>query len=206
MAERDFTWRVGKNGWSYRGPRWTLDDLPPSALTGAIQYRNAATAIAAIEALDEADFESERAIATGLRSVELRGRFQIVPGPVEWIFDVAHNEPAARVLAAHLRERPCAGRTFAVASILVDKDIPAIGEALTPAIDHWILCSLHEPRGLSAQALAARFALLEGMTTLADSIAAGCERARSLAKPGDRIVVCGSFLAVGAALRSFGLY
>lgn len=54
VAERDFRWNVRADGhWSYRGPQFVLDDLPPSSLAGAIQYRNAATAIAAIEALFE---------------------------------------------------------------------------------------------------------------------------------------------------------
>jgi dihydrofolate synthase/folylpolyglutamate synthase len=56
VAERDFSWRarpgaVGEGSWSYRGLRLHLADLPPSALAGSIQYRNAATALAALEAL-----------------------------------------------------------------------------------------------------------------------------------------------------------
>jgi len=225
VAERDFVWQVEEKSWSYRGPRWSFDGLPPSALPGAIQYRNAATAIAALEGLEVGWAESSKPnaadtqknvglrglsptygpaqfIAAGLRSVELSGRFQIVPGPVEWILDVAHNEPAARVLAEHLRERPCKGRTFAVISVLGDKDIAAIGHVLRPAIDQWILCSLDEPRGLSATELRRRFALPDNQAvTLADSVAVGCERARLLAKPGDRVIACGSFLVVGAALQ-----
>jgi len=197
VAERDFTWNVGKGSWSYRGPRWDLRDLPPSALPGIIQYRNAATAIAALEALNPPATD----IAAGLRAVELPGRFQIIPGPVEWILDVAHNEPAAQVLAAHLCARPCAGRTLGVVGILADKDIAAIAKVLDPVLDRWILCSLDDARGLSARALATRLELPRQAIELEDSVAAGCELARSTAKPGDRIVVCGSFLVVGAALQ-----
>jgi dihydrofolate synthase / folylpolyglutamate synthase len=208
VAERDFVWTIGATTWSYRGLRWTLEDLPPSALLGEIQYRNAATAIAALEVLSQPSVShlalpSRQAdwVSNGLRTVELPGRFQIIPGAVEWILDVAHNEPAARVLAAQLRERPCSGRTFGVVSILKDKDIPAIRDALAPVFDHWILCSLRDPRGLAAQELASRLALPQQSVTLAKSVAAGCELARDLAKAGDRIVACGSFLVVGSALQ-----
>jgi dihydrofolate synthase/folylpolyglutamate synthase len=197
VAERDFTWNVGDGSWNYHGPRWDLRNLPPSALLGSIQYRNAATAIAALEALNPTATD----LAAGLRAVELPGRFQIIPGPVEWILDVAHNEPAAQVLAAHLRARPCAGRTLGVVGILGDKDITAIARVLDSVFDRWILCSLDEPRGLSAEALEMRLELPHRVIELADSVAAGCELARLAAMPDDRIVVCGSFLVVGAALQ-----
>ena len=60
----------------------------------------------------------------------LPGRFQILPGPVEWILDVAHNEPAARVLAQPSGRAAGTGRTFAVAGILRDKDVAGIGARL----------------------------------------------------------------------------
>ena len=42
------------------------------------------------------------AIRAGLARAWLPGRFQVIPGPVEWILDVAHNPAAAAVLADHL--------------------------------------------------------------------------------------------------------
>ncbi|HEX4619266.1 MAG TPA: hypothetical protein VH135_06025, partial [Steroidobacteraceae bacterium] len=141
-----------------------------------------------------------------LGRVQLAGRFEIVPGAVEWILDIAHNEPAARVLARHLNERPLPspaaagrGRTFAVAGMLADKDAAGIAAALAPCIDHWILCALPGPRGGSAAALAGRMQLTAPRSTLADSVAEGCVRARALARPGDRVVVLGSFYTVGPA-------
>ena len=64
VAGKDFTWQVekppgqapegralrrdcGGARWSYNGLRLSLRNLPPSALAGSIQYRNAATALAA---------------------------------------------------------------------------------------------------------------------------------------------------------------
>jgi len=203
-----------------------------SALAGAIQYRNAATAIAALEALRSSGNPrpeigplaarltalDEHTVATALERVRLAGRFQIIPGEVEWILDIAHNEPAARVLAEQLRARPLpegatgatgvkdAGRTFAVIGVLADKDAAAIGVALAGVIDHWIVCTLPGPRGTSAAELAARLAPRAASLELAGSVVAGCESARARAQPGDRVVVCGSVYTVGPALQWLRVY
>jgi dihydrofolate synthase/folylpolyglutamate synthase len=222
IAEHDFTWRRADGHWAYRGPQLAFEDLPPSALSGAIQYRNAATALAALEALAAAQPRAVTArartalarldaprVAAALRHVRLAGRFQIVPGAVEWILDIAHNEPAARVLAAQLRERPPPrpeGRTLAVIGVLADKDARAIAATLESVVEHFIACALPGARGGSAAALAARLGLPAGRVSLADSVVAGCERAAASARAGDRVVVCGSLFTVGPALEWLRIY
>jgi dihydrofolate synthase / folylpolyglutamate synthase len=214
VAERDFSWQVGLPGaptsWQYRGLRTELNNLPASALQGSIQYRNASAALAAIEALDAAYILNEQTVSQALRTVRLAGRFQVVAGPVEWILDIAHNEPAARVFAKHVRERgergAAGGRTFAVVGILADKDAREIVAALESLVDHWILCSLPGARGSSASELALRLRLAANRVTLTNSVEAGCEAARAAAVPGDRVVVFGSVYTVGPALQWLGVY
>jgi dihydrofolate synthase / folylpolyglutamate synthase len=209
VAERDFSWKEASDGrWNYRGLRSSLDNLPPSALAGSIQYRNASAALAAIESLDAGYALNEQTVARALRDVRLAGRFQVVPGPVEWILDIAHNEPAARVFAQHVRERRSAagGRTFAVVGILADKDAREIAAALAPLVDHWVLCTLPGPRGSTAADLADRLRLRPEQVTLADSVEEGCEAARAAAVEGDRVIVFGSVYTVGPALAWLGVY
>ena len=209
VAERDFSWKEVSDGrWNYRGLRLSLDNLPPSALAGSIQYRNASAALAAIESLDAGYALNEQTVAHALRDVRLAGRFQVVPGPVEWILDIAHNEPAARVFAQHVRERPLAagGRTFAVVGILADKDAREIAAALAPLVDHWVLCTLPGPRGSTAADLADRLRLRPEQVTLADSVEEGCEAARAATVEGDRVIVFGSVYTVGPALAWLGVY
>jgi dihydrofolate synthase / folylpolyglutamate synthase len=213
VAEQDFSWQVEPTAqtrakWSYRGLKVSLNNLPPSVLLGSIQYRNASAALAAVESL-EAGYElTEQTVNEALRNVRLGGRFQVVPGPVEWILDIAHNEPAARVFAEHVRERPMTGggRTFAVVGILADKDAREIAAALEPLVDRWILCSLPGARGSSASDLAKRLQLPPDRVTLANSVEAGCEAAKSVAVPGDRVIVFGSVYTVGPALQWLGVY
>jgi dihydrofolate synthase / folylpolyglutamate synthase len=194
--------------WNYRGLRVSLDNLPPSALAGSIQYRNAAAALAAIEALDAGYTLNEQTVSHALGDVRLAGRFQVVPGPVEWILDIAHNEPAARVFAQHVRERPlgAGGHTFAVVGILADKDAREIAAALAPLVDHWVLCTLPGPRGSTAAELAERLRLRPGEVTLASSVEGGCEAARIATVAGDRVIVFGSVYTVGPALAWLGVY
>jgi dihydrofolate synthase/folylpolyglutamate synthase len=213
VAGRDFSWRAAGDfqpmyRWSYHGLRVALDNLPPSALAGSIQYRNASASIAAIESLDGGFALNEQTVSEALRNVRLAGRFQVVAGPVEWILDIAHNEPAARVFAEHVRERPVpgGGRTFAVVGILADKDAPEIAAALEPMVDRWILCSLPGARGSSASELATRLELPGDVVTLANSVEEACEVARLAAVPGDRVIVFGSVYTVGPALRWLRVY
>jgi folylpolyglutamate synthase/dihydropteroate synthase len=63
-----------------------------------------------------------------------------------------------------------------------------------------------DPRGLPAQELARRLVLGGDDARLAESTEAGCEAARLLAVPGDRVVVCGGFYVVGSALRWLRIY
>jgi len=237
VAGKDFTWEVdtrseptGGARWSYKGlahgssgQRLSLHDLPPSALAGSIQYRNASTALAAIESLQAMPAASgkrslprlelsERTVSEALRGVRLAGRFQVVqvPGSAEWILDIAHNEPAAAIFAGHVRERPMpspgSGRTHAVVGILGDKDAKSIAGFLDPLVDHWILCTLPGPRGTSAEQLAQRLQLPATKVTLATSVEAGCEVARKSTGPGDRVLVFGSFHTVGPVLQWLGIY
>jgi dihydrofolate synthase/folylpolyglutamate synthase len=89
--------------------------------------------------------------------------------------------------------------------MLGDKDVPGVVGALRGAIDEWFAASAEGPRAIDASELERR-ALDAGVTLqAAGSIPAAMQRAASLARPGDRIVVFGSFHTVGPALASLGV-
>ena len=202
IAGRDFqVTRTGAQAWRFSGSRWKLSALPPSALHGEVQYANAAAALAALEALQPPLSLDAATAARALRSVHLIGRFQIIDRAPQWILDVAHNPPAASVLAANLRDSPCAGRTIAVCGVLRDKDAHGIAQALSEHIDTWVLCSLQSgARSMSSAELRQRLPVDCSVVATAESVGEACAAARAVAQPGDRIVVFGSFLTVGAAL------
>jgi dihydrofolate synthase/folylpolyglutamate synthase len=208
IAGRDYHWQAEAEGaqqWTLGYGSLNLVDLPMPALPGRTQLANASAALVVLHAMRLLDSADKPAVSLALRGLRLGGRFQIVPGPVEWILDVAHNEPAARVLAQNLRDRPCRGKTWCVAAILGDKDVAAVARELDPAVDHWVICGIDAPRGLPAAELASRTAIFSEALQAAD-IVRGMHAAAGRAGPGDRIVVCGSFLAVAPAMQQLGLY
>jgi len=214
----------GEDGWSWHGTAPTLGGLafgglPTPALPGPIQLHNAAAAMAAFMALARHRPEVVRGpssatdlravVDTALRTVGLRGRYQRIAewpaGGPQWILDVAHNADAAEVLAGALVAQPVSGRTYAVAGIMQDKDAAAIGTALQRVIDGWVLVGLPGERGGDPESLRRRLPESCRSLALAPDVEHGCGAALALARPGDRIVVLGSFLTVGPALDWLGI-
>jgi dihydrofolate synthase/folylpolyglutamate synthase len=93
-------------------------------------------------------------IQQGLQSVTLMGRMQRVHEQPEVLLDVAHNPHAAKELAAWLKKNPRNGKTFAIFSILADKDIAGVVEIMADVLDEWHVVALSSSRALSSQALA----------------------------------------------------
>jgi dihydrofolate synthase/folylpolyglutamate synthase len=191
--------------WHYRGTRWDLPDLPSPALSGDAQFCNAAAAVAAVEELATQLTVPAAAIARGLESVHLAGRFQVIKpaaaGQPTWILDVAHNPAAAGELARNLRALPVAGKTFAVCGMLGDKDAAGVAAQLADCIDAWWLTPTEGARGTSSAALAARIApQIAVALNMAHDVGGACAAASAAAGAFDRIVVFGSFHTVGPAL------
>ena len=202
----DFDFVERPDGWDYVGTGSRRRELPLPSLGGAAQLGNAATALAVIEAAEPGLLVPDDAVRAGLARARLAGRFQVVAGTPEWILDVAHNPDAALVLARSLGMRACRGRTIGVCGMLADKDVEAVARVMSPRIDAWIAVGIDGPRGLDAATLAARLGSATGIeASRADDVVTGLERARGLARDGDRIVVFGSFHTVGPALEWLGL-
>jgi dihydrofolate synthase/folylpolyglutamate synthase len=176
--------------------------LPPPRLAAPAQLRNAATAIAALRALDVE--VPEAAFAEGVASAQLAGRLQAFAWDgVEVLVDVAHNPQAARELASWLRQTPIAGRTLAVFAALGDKDVTGVAAALQDGIDQWHLAGLAEtgPRGTDVDGFAQRLATTAAGEGIRHPYVGDALRAaRAQAQAGDRILVFGSFHTAAAAL------
>jgi len=108
-------------------------------------------------------------------------------------------------LRDNLRRLPPVRRTLAICGILGDKDIRGIAAKLAADVDAWILASLEGARAVSTQQIAE--ALPPSATVLAHAhdVAEACRVARAAARPGERVLVFGSFLTVGPALEFLGI-
>ena len=188
------------SAWTWRDVGHAMT-LPLPALLAPVQLRNAAVAIAALRATS-LDID-DAAIARGVANARLRGRLQRVDRDgISVLLDVAHNPQAARALAAWLEASPIEGHTRAVFAALGDKDVRGVVEALAPHIDHWHLAGLAGPRAIDAETLAARL----GGTPAASAtrhadVDAALAHALAASRPGDRVLVFGSFHTVADAMR-----
>ena len=198
----DYHVRPQATAWDFEFGEFKLRGLPRPSLAGVHQLGNAATALAALKC---AGIElTHRDVSEALRDVRLAGRFQRVTvdsgrGAVEWIFDVAHNVPAASGLAANLRALPRV-RTIAVCGILGDKDIAGITAVLGAEIDAWVIVTLEGPRAVAPAELERHLPRGARILAHAPNVAEGCRIARDAALPTERVLVFGSFLTVGPAL------
>ena len=191
--------------WRYFGPGGPRYGLPHPALRGDYQLGNAATAIAALACLRERLPVATGAIREGLATVELAGRFMVLPGRPTVVLDVAHNPQAARTLAHCLGAMGFHPRTLAVAGMLADKDIPGVVGALRDRVDVWHVASLTGPRAASAAVLREHL-VAAGVAPAAirehRDVPTAYAAAAAEADEADRIVVFGSFLTVAAAIHA----
>ena len=185
-----------KSQWSYWGPGGNRGGLAHPALRGAVQLRNAAAAMCALDCLREKLPLGMQNIRRGLAEVALAARFQVLPGRPQVILDVAHNPQAAAVLADNLAMSGFAPETIAVCGMLRDKDISGVLRTLAPRITRWHMASLSGPRAATAEELAQH---VQGAECFA-SPASAFEAALSRANQDDKIVVFGSFLTVGEVI------
>jgi dihydrofolate synthase / folylpolyglutamate synthase len=202
---RDFDFVAEGRQWRYRGPGGERYGLPVPALRGDYQFGNASAALVTLDVLRDRVPITTGAIREGLVSVELPGRFQVLPGRPTIVLDVAHNPHAARVLAASLGAMGFHPETYAVFGMYADKDIGSVIDAVKPRIDHWYVAGLPGARGAPALMIIEKLRAAGVAQTAIhafDTIASAFRAVRDAASNADRIVVFGSFLTVAAALAA----
>ena len=199
----DYGFNAQDHQWSYWGPGGARHGLPHPALRGAYQLENAATALTALDALRERLPVGMGAIREALVSVELPGRFQVLPGRPVTVLDVAHNPQSARALSEALAAMGFHPETRAVFGVMADKDIDRIIAAVKGRVDDWHVATLPPPRGATAQRLRERLesaGVASGAIREFEDAGDAYLAARGASAEADRIVVFGSFLTVAAAL------
>jgi dihydrofolate synthase/folylpolyglutamate synthase len=90
--------------------------------------------------------------------------------------------------------------------MLGDKDVPGVVGCLAREIDLWFAASPEGPRAIADAELGRRALAVGVEMTPAGEVPAALARAAAAARPGDRIVVLGSFHTVGPALASLGVH
>ncbi|KAA8967298.1 folylpolyglutamate synthase/dihydrofolate synthase family protein [Mycobacterium sp.] len=193
-------------------------------LHGEHQAHNAVLALAAVEAFFGAGARRQLdvdAVRAGFAAVSSPGRLERMRSAPAVFIDAAHNPAGARALARTLAEEFAFHRLVGVVSVLSDKDVGGILDALEPVLDRIVVTHNGSPRALDVASLAAaaeqRFGpdrvltadnLREAIDTatalVGDAGAEGQAEGSVTALAGAGIVVTGSVVTAGAARTVFG--
>ncbi len=203
LVGRDFNHSGDRQQWAWTGRGRRYSGMAYPALRGANQLLNAAGVLAAFEALRERLPIPAQAVRQGLATVDLPGRFQIVPGQPTLVLDVAHNPHAVSALALNLDQMGFYPRTHAVFGAMADKDLAGLMARIAPLIDAWYCTDLPTARAATALQLAALARALRPAREASTHAtpAAALAAALGAADPAERILVFGSFLTVGGVLQ-----
>jgi dihydrofolate synthase/folylpolyglutamate synthase len=204
---REFGFTAQQGQWDYRGPAGPRSSLPHPALRGAFQLHNASAAIAALDVLKERLPVNMESVRRGLLEADLAARFQLVPGRPGLILDVAHNPHAARSMAQNLANLPPVKHTYAVFSMLKDKDIGGVITTLDPYIDTWLVAGIDAARGATTDELTLMLeqCAVRGKIQACKNLAEAVRCAYKAAGENDRIVAFGSFYTVAEVMAERGL-
>ena len=208
--------------FAFTGRRWFYQDLTINLL-GRHQYLNAASALAALEVLEERGFYlTEFCIRKGLRNVSWPGRIEIVSKRPLVILDCAHNPAGAKVLKNALLDLRFAiddlrmknknnnskienrkSKMILVLGIMADKDIKGIVSKLAPLAHTVILTRPKTERASSLEILYKTIKPYTSKVELVEDVADACRTAISMANADDMICISGSVFTVGEAREAF---
>lgn len=201
---KDFGYQKTAAGWRWFFGDECLQDLPPPALKGEHQYRNAASAILATRQLSANLPVGVDAIRQGLENVKLAGRFQLIDGKIPLLLDVGHNPEAVKTLIEYLQEYCPKRRIRALFSMMKDKDIKAVLELMKPMVFDWFFAPLTNLRAADETQMRTLFKQCGiprahfGFNDFDEAFAA----ARSQLQEGDLLLVFGSFFLVSDCLSA----
>ena len=203
LMGRDFGFLRQGSQWTYWGGSVRRSGMALPALRGERQLDNACAALAALDALRARLPVAMQDVRSGLATVELAARFQVLPGRPTVVLDVAHNPQAAGALAENLAAMGFYPETHAVFGMLKDKDIEGVCRALKGRFSTWFVAGLAVPRGATADTLAdaLKAAGASGEVTRFANPREAYAAARRRSGENDRIVVFGSFHTVAEVMQ-----
>ncbi len=182
--------------------------LPYPALRGKEQVYNVATALTILTKLRQKFPVTIGTIKTALLQTTLVGRFQVIPGVPQIIFDVAHNPQAVQHMLENMVKLPFAKNNIAVFGIASDKDVNKVIDLCKKSFNVWHIAKLNSSRGLDSHkikdVLVAHGVDLQHInehTSINDAMTSAVESVTDA----DRIICFGSFLAVEDAIKKYYL-
>ncbi len=205
LEGRDFSIDARPDGrLSYRGPRWSLDELSIS-LRGPHQRQNASMALAILEQLDARGLSIPlEAARSGLAGARWPVRLELLGERPAVVLDGAHNPGGVAVLLASLDSLYPGRRIHAVFGVVADKDRAPMMQALFRRCTSVHLAPLDTPRSLAPERYLHEAQALCGDVRAYSSLGDALTGARAQAREGDVVLCTGSLFLVGAARTLLG--
>ncbi|ADG89175.1 bifunctional folylpolyglutamate synthase/dihydrofolate synthase [Thermobispora bispora] len=176
------------------------------ALYGAHQAGNAATALAAVEALTGGDEPlGGEVVQQAFAEVQSPGRLEVARRSPTVILDAAHNPHGMTAMLEGLTESFGFSRIIAVLAMMRDKDVDAVLDLMEPVVEVLVVTRNSSPRSMSVEELAERAEQVFGEDRVrrAARLDEAIDLAVALADEGDPldsgVVVTGSVVTVGEA-------
>lgn len=187
-------------------------------LHGEHQARNAALALAAVEAFFGAGAERQldvERIRSAFASVIVPGRLERVRAAPTVLVDAAHNPHGTRALADALSSEFSFRKLVAVVGVLGDKDARGILAELEPVVEELVLTRNSSPRSLDPDELAGIALDIFGQDRimveprLDNAVEQAIQLAEETDDPGESVsgggvVITGSVVTAGEARALFG--
>ena len=200
LLNMDYSYQIKNSVWDWKAGSLQYLGLPKPDVYNDCQLQNAAGVIMLLKTMSNQIEVREDAIISAMKDFRLQGRFQIIPGVVPYVLDVAHNVQAAKLLVSNLQKLDVNGKTHCVIGMQKDKNHGSIFEELDKIVDVWHLVDLPAENTASAAYLAEKLqtsAKPQEMYQF-DYADKALEFASENTMAGDRILVTGSFLTVNA--------
>jgi dihydrofolate synthase/folylpolyglutamate synthase len=170
-------------------------------LLGGYQLENAATAVAALEALARKGFNiPQNNLISGLAQVRWPGRLQVLGRHPLLVVDGAHNPDAARNLKQSLADYFEFKRAILIMGASGDKDVSGLVSELIPLFNEVIITQSRHPRAMAIAQLQAGFRGHGIETQLAKTVPEALTLAMNIAGTQDLICVTGSLFVVAEAI------
>jgi dihydrofolate synthase/folylpolyglutamate synthase len=186
---------------AYTGLHWHLPTLQ-LGLRGQFQYRNAATALAALELIQPTFPVTVAQAAHGLRTAYWPGRLEVVSRSPFVILDGAHNPQALETLQAELPTLVRGKRVKLLFAVMRDKDWRAMVPVLAQLASEVVVTRVRQARAEDPAQLSAAFASFCPVRIVADATDA-CQQLLASAQLDEAILVAGSLFLVGEVYPLF---
>jgi dihydrofolate synthase/folylpolyglutamate synthase len=199
----DYQFNLINDTWSWSTKDTRIERLPRPMKYCDFQIQNASGVLMLLAKIQDEYPVSTENIKQGLSSFRLKGRFQIIPGAIPKILDVAHNRQSIKALVTNLKMIPCYGKTHIILGMLKDKDHQRVIKELIEITDTWHFVSISQDRGIEAKILTSKLKALGRLENISEysNVEEALDKIHKLSMPDDRIIITGSFYTVGAAIR-----